>query len=191
MKYSKTELKDLAKAWGALSLAFTIAFFGLSFDLNALIVLVIMVVVVGLGFVLHELAHKYMAQKYHCWAEFRSDNKMLLIMLAVSFFGFIFAAPGAVIIQGHITHEKNGKISLAGPMVNLILAAIFMPLAFYSTGLFGLFAVLAAKINAWLGIFNLIPFGPLDGRKVLMWNRFVWAGAGLVSVALLALSFWI
>ena len=41
-------------------------------------------VTVGSGFLIHELCHKVVAQRYRCWAEFRSDDKMLL-MRAVAY----------------------------------------------------------------------------------------------------------
>jgi len=46
--------------------------------------------------------------------------------LLFSLFGFIIAAPGAVFIRGMITRERNGKISLAGPMTNIVLAILFL-----------------------------------------------------------------
>ncbi len=29
-------------------------------------------------------------------------------------------------------------------------------------------------INMWIAFFNLIPFGPLDGAKIIRWNPLVW-----------------
>jgi Zn-dependent protease len=40
-----------------------------------------------------------------------------------------------------------------------------------------------AVINGWLAIFNLIPFGPLDGMKVMQWNRKVWLAALALAIA--------
>ena len=98
MKFSKDELKDFVKAWLAVSVAFSIMYFGISFDNKFLINFLIIALIVGSAFVLHELAHKFMAIKYGYFAEFRSFDKMLLIGIALSFFGFIFLAPGAVFI---------------------------------------------------------------------------------------------
>ncbi|WP_211259700.1 site-2 protease family protein, partial [Thermococcus celericrescens] len=32
-----------------------------------------------------------------------------------------------------------------------------------------------ATVNLWLAFFNLLPFPPLDGSKVVRWNAGYWA----------------
>ena len=66
MNFSKTEQHDLLKAWLAITVAFAIALGGLNFAQPAL--LINAAVTVGLGFLLHELAHKFVAQYYGMWA---------------------------------------------------------------------------------------------------------------------------
>jgi Zn-dependent protease len=46
--------------------------------------------------------------------------------------------------------------------------------------------VFGALINLTLGLFNMIPAFPLDGSKVMAWNRFVWAG---MTFGMLAIGF--
>lgn len=180
-KTSKKELQDLVLAWLGLSIAFTILLMGSTGSF--LSAFIIAVVAVGSGFLLHELAHKMVAQYYDCWAEFRADYMMLGLAIALSFGGFIFAAPGAVMITGYsITREINGKISLAGPLTNYVLALLFLALflMFPSTGLLFLYGFM---INSWLGLFNLLPFGNFDGVKILYWNKLVYGlmvGFGII-----------
>lgn len=182
---SRTEIVDLLKAWFAISVAFTIVQGRqLWADPVSLSVLFSIVAVsAGLGFLLHELAHKFVAQHYGAWAEFRADNRMLLIMLAISFLGFIFAAPGAVFHSGNTTFAQRGKISVAGPITNIALALLFLGLSF----IIGPVALYGAAINAWLALFNMLPFGPLDGTKVLAWSPAVWGITGLAALALVIL----
>ncbi|MBI1972703.1 hypothetical protein HYS50_01725 [Candidatus Woesearchaeota archaeon] len=187
MKFSSLELFELGKAWVALSLAFAILYTGGAlFSPTFMKLFVISAVVVGSGFLLHELAHKFLAQRYGCWAEFRADTKMLLFMIAVSFFGFIFAAPGGVFLHGTLTRDKYGKISLVGPLMNIFLSIFFFILFFldisYSLVSFGF------RINAWLALFNLLPFWQLDGLKVLQWHKGVYSAALGGSLLLLFLS---
>ena len=104
IRTSDVELHELLKAWFFVSLAFTILLNGFSFDVGTGLIFIIAATTVGTGFLLHELMHKLVAQHYHCWAEFRADNMMLLFAVFSSFMGFLFAAPGAVMIYGpHIT----------------------------------------------------------------------------------------
>lgn len=170
---SETELKDLLKAWVAISIAFAIA---LSHTLSGFYAkFVIASLTVGIGFLFHEMGHKIVAQRYGCFAEFRSFDNMLLLAIAMSFFGVIFAAPGAVMISGRVNKIKNGKISAAGPIVNLFLAVLFLALIFIQLPkLFKDIAYYGFIINSWLALFNMIPFWLFDGYKILRWSKLVY-----------------
>ncbi|MDF2957563.1 MAG: Zn-dependent protease [Candidatus Alkanophagales archaeon MCA70_species_1] len=169
VRSSGTEIKELVTAWLAISFAFAVGFFG--FTLRGML---ISLFTIGVAFVLHELAHKLVAQSYGCWAEFRMDVTMLILMIIIAFFGVVFAAPGAVMIYGFITREQNGKISLAGPLMNLALVVVFFPLTLFN-GTIGDVGRVGVWINSWIALFNLIPFGPLDGRKILAWDASVYS----------------
>ena len=184
--FSKIELRDLFKAWFAISLAFAILFSGLSSAL--LTTFLISAFTVGIGFLFHELGHKFVAQKYGYRAEFRSFDNMLVLAIIMSFLGFIIAAPGAVMIQAHnIDFRRNGKISAIGPTMNIILALIFLIVYIFTPfaliGKYGLF------INALLAAFNMIPFGNFDGVKIYRWNKYAYFSLLVVSVALLLLFY--
>jgi len=131
MRFGVRELRDLAVAWVALGVAFTFFLAGPGVIRSpALIEWVgLSLVTVGVAFLLHELAHKLVAQRFGQVAEFRADYGMLAVAIGSGLAGFIFAAPGAVYHGGRsITPAENGRISLAGPATNLLLAAAFAPL---------------------------------------------------------------
>lgn len=142
---------------------------------------------VSSGFVLHELAHKVLAQRYGHWAEFRAQFAGLFVSVAVALgLGLLFAAPGAVHIWGRVTPRENGLISLLGPATNAAIALLALPFVFQpdTEGLGFLIASTVALVNSLLAVFNLLPFGPLDGRKVLRWNWPVYTLSLLASIAL-------
>jgi Zn-dependent protease len=183
---SEKEIKDLLKAWLILGLAFALVLEGPSFDIVMLKAFGISLLTIGLGFLFHELAHKFLAQRYGCLAEFRSFDQMLMLSLLISIFGVIFAAPGAVMIQGHLTKKQNGKISAAGPAMNIILALAFMPLFITQTGVLGEIGKYGFIINAWLALFNMIPFAMFDGKKVWDWSKTAYALMAIAALALVA-----
>ncbi len=174
---SSREIIDLLIAWLGVSFAFSLAF-GLRVSFTSvsdmLVTLLVPFVIVGSGFVLHELLHKFTAQRYGFWSEFRANYATLAVsILFAAFTGIVFAAPGATMIYGpNITRRQNGIISAAGPLLNLALAGVYLPLWLFGTpetllrnvGLYGV------EINIWLSAFNLLPIGVLDGRKVLDWG---------------------
>ncbi len=198
MKFSNKEIKDLLFAGFMISLAFAVLFAGsykilLNFDFILILSFILAFFTAGLGFLLHEIMHKFVARKYGLWAEFRAFHSMLWLALLFSFFGFIFAAPGAVFIRGRIDKEKNGKISLAGPMTNIVLGILFLILfiLFEKNGLLKLFFENGLTINALLGAFNMIPAMPFDGAKVFVWNKSIYWITTLIAVVLFGISLFI
>ncbi|MBT3814621.1 metalloprotease [Candidatus Woesearchaeota archaeon] len=191
IKTSRIELVDIAKAWLAISLAFAFFLSGTSlvegnisnaFSYQFLISFLISLFTVGVGFLFHELAHKFLAQHYGCVAEFRAEDKMLYFAIGLAvFIGRIFAAPGAVIISGQITQKENGIISLAGPLTNYVLAIVFFSLNFVFPSFINVWFV-GYYVNLFLGLFNLIPFWLFDGKKIFYWSKTIW-------IIMLALGF--
>tara|TARA_Y100000294_G_scaffold122317_1_gene113751 strand:+ start:176 stop:802 length:627 start_codon:yes stop_codon:yes gene_type:complete len=185
---SEREIRDLIKAWIAISIAFAMIMRGFA-DLSLYQAFIVAAITVGTGFLLHELGHKIVAQRYGCFAEFRSFDQMLLLAILMSFFGFVLAAPGAVMIHGPVGVRRNGKISAAGPIVNLVLALVFLwLLLMQSSGILGVIAFYGYFINSWLALFNMIPIWNLDGAKVLKWNKKVYGVIVAVALGLMFLQ---
>lgn len=194
IRTSETEIKHLVIAWLAIAFAFTVLikrWMPLGSGLNWLEVFILSSVTVGSAFIFHEMSHKFVAQRYGSWSEFRMEPFMLLLAVVLPFLcPFIFAAPGAVMIfNPYLTREENGKIALAGSMTNVILAFLFFTLfLLVPSGIFGWIGKFGVMINAWLAVFNLIPISVLDGRKVLAWDRRVYCVAIGIAISMLAVS---
>lgn len=179
---SEREIRDIIKAWVAISIAFAVVLSKSVLSPDFYAKFIIASLTVGIGFLFHEMGHKVLAQRYGCFAEFRSFDNMLLLAMVMSFFGFVFAAPGAVMISGRVNKRRNGRISAAGPIVNLALALAFLALAFMQLPkLFKDVAYYGFVINSWLALFNMIPFWLFDGYKVIRWSRLAYGG--IVAVA--------
>jgi Zn-dependent protease len=193
ISFSGREIRDLLAAWLALGLAFTLfldpqlvqdALVG-SIDVAGLAaVFGVALLTVGVGFLLHELAHKVVAVRFGQVAAFRADYGMLFLAIMAGLAGFLFAAPGAVVHRGRITDRENGLIALAGPVTNLGLAAVFLALEMGGPGILGVIGTQGLVINLLLAGFNMIPFGPLDGRKVLSWSLPVYLLVAVPSIGL-------
>ncbi|MBE6507234.1 MAG: peptidase M50 [Methanocorpusculum parvum] len=173
-----------------------------------LLTFVISLITVGLSFVLHELAHKFAAIKFGYWAEFRKSAQMLVIAVAVAVItGIVFAAPGATLINTagrEMTRRESGIISISGPLVNIILIIPFAGLLFAGVFLGGVEAVaggllfnpftlagflfylgmIGCQINAMLAFFNMLPVGPLDGKKILAWKPAIFAVVLVITLLL-------
>jgi len=129
------------------------------------------------GIVLHELAHKFVAMGFGYSATFTIWPIGLIIGIILKLIGspFILLAPGYVQIPMITDAVIYRLIAFAGPAVNLILWIVSIivlknvvnmsrkQVAFWS---------LTKTINMILFFFNMIPFGPLDGAKVLFGPQF-------------------
>jgi len=186
VRFSKGEVRDILISMVVIAGVFAYVFAGRNLQV-ALVLLPATLVTVGLGFVLHEIAHKLMAIRYGFWAEYRLWLEGLVLALVTSYFGFVFAAPGAVYIHGnYIDRDVNGKISIAGPLTNIMLALIFLMASSVLPSPLSDVAVLGYAVNSFLALFNLIPIAVLDGAKVFRWNPLIWL---IVAASAFALTF--
>jgi Zn-dependent protease len=194
-RITKRERFDLFIAWLGITIAFTLAIVLSSFNgkidpIFFLYIFGISCLTVGIGFVLHEMAHKFTAMKYGYYAEFRKDNVMLLMSVVLAaLVHIVFAAPGATVIYGGgLSKEQNGKISAAGPATNLVLCipfGIMVLMTPFITGwgpVFGFIGMMGLQINAMIAAFNLLPISVLDGKKVLEWKP-------VLFIVMIAISF--
>jgi Zn-dependent protease len=147
-------------------------------------------IILTTSFFIHEIAHKIIAQKSGLWAEFRLTlwGSMLTAVFIVLPVTIKIISPGAVMISGPAKHQDIGKISIAGPLTNIILASIFLGLIFLPTQFSWIFAI-GAFFNSIIALFNLIPIGILDGVKIFYWNKIIWLVAFSISAVLLIISY--
>ena len=188
-KFSQTEIIQILIAIGVLTIAFAFAlapnppYQNISSAINNIPLALIAILT---AFMCHEMAHKYVAQRFGYWSEFRMYPQGLLFALIFGVvIGLVFAAPGAVTIFGRPTREENGKMAIAGPLINIIICLIAISIWLILPGIIGSVAFFIAFVNAFLGFFNLLPIGPMDGMKIFSWKKEIWIGAMVTSVALL------
>jgi Zn-dependent protease len=131
------------------------------------------------AFIIHELGHKFLAQFYRAWAEFRVlfYGAVITAISALPFFPFKFIAPGAVMVSGNLSISRNGRVSLIGPLTNLAMGTGFL-CSYLALAAAGDDAspilLVGARFNGFIAFFNMIPFMGLDGQKIFGWNKLVW-----------------
>lgn len=155
-------------------------------DWDGLISLVLRVVAVMLCIMIHEISHglaAYWLGDPTAKAQHRLSLNPLrhidpfgaLMMLLV---GFGWAKPVPVDLRFFKKPKAGMAItSLAGPISNFLLAYVMLLVAYTVLGVSGGaselvweiidFCTLTAGLSIGLGVFNLIPFPPLDGSKVV------------------------
>jgi len=141
------------------------------------------------SFLLHEVAHKLAAQRQGLWAEFRLTLAGALITLVSILSPIKLISPGAVMVAGYGSRETIGRVSMAGPAANLLLSLLFSWTGLLLPGgsIILPITTIGGFFNAFIALFNLIPVGMLDGRKVLSWNMAAWGAAFALA---LILSMW-
>ncbi len=144
--------------------------------------------IIFIAITVHEYAHGYAALKMgDPTAKLSGRLSMnplahmdIVGALSMLIFGFGWAKPVPINPNNFKNHKKGTVIvSLAGPISNLFLAflgsvlyGIFRRIGFgnfssqFSDIFYGLLAQLIL-LNVCFGIFNLVPFPPLDGAKIV------------------------
>jgi Zn-dependent protease len=170
LRFSKTEILHLAIAT-ALVAAVGMSLYRFQFRWDFLAIFIS-------AFLIHELGHKFLAQFYRAWAEFRVlfYGAVVTAISALPFFPFKFIAPGAVMISGNLSMARNGRVSLIGPLTNLAMGTGFLCVYLILAAIDSASPILlvGVRFNGFIGFFNMIPFMGLDGQKIFAWNKIVW-----------------
>ena len=200
-KMKKSRMKFSFKEFGHLSIAAALvvgvglSFFGFE-EIHQVgpLILATTITVLTISFLLHEIAHKLVAQRRGLWAEFRlTILGAALTLLSIFSPLFKIISPGAVMVSGAADADSMGRISIAGPAVNIVLSGASLSLAVFfvqNSAVFSLLMV-AANLNVWIALFNLIPFGMLDGLKIFSWSKRAWGFAFAASIVLMAFTYWL
>ena len=188
--FSRTEIQHLTQA--TIAFAIALAFMSVGGIIGAMKYPIIFIVggifwiiPAAPAFIVHEIAHKISARKYGCWAEFRaSPGGLRFGVFLAALTGIIFMAPGAVMVAGNTSRSQFGKIALAGPVSNIMLWTLGILLILLGLETTDFVSMINGKergllelwcwVNVGLGAFNMLPFGPLDGKKIKSWSNVVY-----------------
>ncbi|MBW6462201.1 MAG: site-2 protease family protein [DPANN group archaeon] len=203
--FNTKEIKDIIISTLALAFIFFYGQYGYhlvsNLNTDALNIYLFYLAIIFFAFIPHELAHKFTAIKYGCQARYQiwwNGLKFALILAIVTNGNFVIAAPGAVMIysmrkdmfgQVHstITPKENAYISMAGPVANLIIATIMLFLSGILTVSGFDLASSIGYVSCFLAMFNMIPIPPLDGSKIITWNKGVWLGLIVISYVMMGM----
>jgi len=138
-----------------------------------------------IAFAAHEYAHKLSANLNGIWAEFRL-NTFGLILTIISILSPIFKiiSPGATVIFSLTDKNTMGKIALWGPLVNIVMSLLMLPIVLSGNSII----LPAFYLNSFIIVFNLIPLSILDGKKIFDWNKLVWSASFIYSLAILVVA---
>lgn len=174
LRFSKTEVLHLVIAT-ALVTAVGMSIFGL---FRTGVVRWELITIFISAFIIHELGHKFLAQFYRAWAEFRVllFGAVITAFSALPFLPFKFIAPGVVWVSGNLSQSRSGRVSWIGPLTNLAMGTGFLVayLTFAAAGSENFILLAGVSFNGFIAFFNLIPFLGLDGQKIFGWNKLVW-----------------
>ncbi|MFW9889332.1 MAG: hypothetical protein ACFFER_14185, partial [Candidatus Thorarchaeota archaeon] len=142
-----------------------------------------------LSFMIHEFAHKFVAQKYGMYAHFRMTVQGYYLSAVAILFAIPIFGTGVMAVGGVRDIEDYAKSTVAGPFSNLIVAGLLFIIAeiiVITTGHLAspvqFIIFYGMLLNSFLGVFNMIPIPGFDGSIIFRWSRPIWV---LLTVSLL------
>jgi Zn-dependent protease len=210
-RFSSTEVRDLSIA-SILVVLVSISIFGTPYGIiNGVAIFssylmspywwvpIGMIAIFLLSFMGHELAHKFTAQRYGMWSEFRMSPMGYYLSAIAILFSIPIFGTGIMYTSGTTNKEEDAKSNLAGPLSNFIIAVCLMLLAFVavifldpiSLGNVMFLVRYGIIINGVLGLFNMIPIQPFDGATVKDWSLPVWIVMAAALFSMLIIGYFV
>lgn len=181
------EIIDFSLSLIILGIAFSIRYMyiGVHYTIASFIAVII-------GFLLHELAHRYIARFFGLFSIYRAWylGLALTLIIAIATKGaIVFAAPGVVeIVMSWHSPRIEAIISSAGPITNIAIAVLCLAIdSIFPNNHLHQYINIIGYVNASLGFFNLLPVPPLDGYKIIRRDIFRWIIFFVISVLLIML----
>lgn len=135
------------------------------------------IIIAAPAVVLHELAHKFAAMSFGASAVlmapplFGIPYGWYILIILMQFFKMpLFFFVGGMVSHTALPALQSSIVSLAGPMTNLVLYGIliFLVKSKIINRKYHRIAMMSAKLNLFLFIFNMIPIPGFDGYNFLM-----------------------
>jgi len=141
----------------------------------------IYVIIAAVAMITRDLAQKLVARHYAIPSDLRFWGLGTLILFVTGgFFGNVFGAATRFDLNETVASEESAAvrkkiafIALSGPVVSVVLAALFIAL-FPVGGLFYLIAITGFSMNLMSAAYAMMPFVPMEGADVYRWHAKVW-----------------
>lgn len=146
------------------------------------------IIVSGLALILHDLAHKYAAWRVGAVTEYQFWGLGTFIMIVTTaLFSIVFSLPARTAINDmdKLSTKQKAIIYAAGPLMSVVLFGVFallIPLG----GSLGAIGLVGCSSNLLAAVYGMMPFEPMDGKKVVRYKKVLWA---LMFIPLLLLYF--
>ncbi|MBN1455431.1 MAG: hypothetical protein JW945_04190 [Methanomicrobia archaeon] len=128
----------------------------------------------GLVLIIHEYVHDLASHRFGIEAEFRmSPVGMISVAITSVLFGTVFAIPGRTFIYGDATDAQRGKIAFVGPLVSIVMVALFW-LLLHRGGFAGALGFAGFNLAFIMAVYEMLPIRPLEGKEVRAWSRWAW-----------------
>lgn len=182
MKFSNEEFRDIIISISVMTLFYTFPEWSMNF--------IVYFMIIFLSFILKQIIHKIVAKKLQCTTTYKLHIPFFIfglwLMILKPVLGLAFLVVGSIEIAPYkfgrwgiklvkLTPYDLGVITLAGVMINLLIAYTFL---FIETDI----AKTIVRINSMLVIFNMIPFPQFDGSKIFMWTIWGWFFISLLGI---------